>query len=463
LGQPTHLLLRNMDSDLAQAFHKEVTCLFCLHYLTDPVTLGCGHSFCRPCVCLFWEAAEVPATCPVCGQPSQLTHYNTNFLLKNLVSTARKASVRRFLSSEAQRCGPHKEAKQIFCEEDRSLLCRHCSQSPEHETHRHCSTEGAAEEYREKLSKQMRSVWQKIQDIERNLAKDGRISIYWMMYVTHHKDMTRAVYRPLHPILLEEEHQHLELLKEEGQKGVAQLEKIRCQILDRKRHLRMVYRELRKMCQKPDVELLLELGDMLKWSEQAIQGHIPQRLRPELRARPITGLMDRLNHFRVEISFDNAITNHHIRLLEEVRSVKFLRDSVSVCLAPATSNYIARWGTQCLASGKHYWEVEVDDSGDWAVGVCGETQARAAGPLTDAKDTFLLLCVREGDGPRLWTTGPMRPQYTEIPLGSVGVFLDFDSGSLSFVDVGKRSFIWKYPGDFFHFLVRPFFCTGRPR
>ncbi|KAI5931242.1 Tripartite motif-containing protein 43 [Manis javanica] len=295
---PTHLLLRNMDSDLAQAFHKEVTCLFCLHYLTDPVTLDCGHSFCRPCVCLFWEAAEVPATCPLCGQPSQLTHYNTNFLLKNLVSTARKASVRQFLSSEDQKCGPHKEAKQVFCEEDRSLLCRHCSQSQEHKAHRHCSTEGAAEEYREKLSKQMRSVWQKIEDIERNLAKDGRISIYWMMYVTHHKDMTRAVYRPLHPILLEEEHQHLELLKEEGQKGFAQLEKIRCQNLDRKRHLRMVYRELRKMCQKPDVELLLELRDMLKWSEQAIQGHIPRRLRPELRARPVTGLMDRLNHFR---------------------------------------------------------------------------------------------------------------------------------------------------------------------
>lgn len=83
------------------------------------------------------------------------------------------------------------------------------------------------------------------------------------MYVTHHKDMTRAVYRPLHPILLEEEHQHLELLKEEGQKGFAQLEKIRCQNLDRKRHLRMVYRELRKMCQKPDVELLLVRPELL--------------------------------------------------------------------------------------------------------------------------------------------------------------------------------------------------------
>ena len=137
-----------MDLDIPQAFQKELICLICLNCLTDPVTIDCGHSFCWPCLCLYWEKAETPACCPVCRKPSQETEYKTNILLKNLVSIARKARLRQFLSSEEHMCGTHKETKKIFCEDSRSLLCVLCSESQEHEAHSHRSVEEAAEEYR---------------------------------------------------------------------------------------------------------------------------------------------------------------------------------------------------------------------------------------------------------------------------------------------------------------------------
>ena len=139
--------LRKMDSDIPEAFQKELTCLVCLNYLLDPVTMGCGHSFCRSCLCLFWEQAEDPASCPVCRQRSEQTNLKTNYLLKNLVSIARKANLGQFLNSEEHMCGTHKETKKIFCEAHKSLLCLVCSQSQEHRAHRHRSTEEAAEEY----------------------------------------------------------------------------------------------------------------------------------------------------------------------------------------------------------------------------------------------------------------------------------------------------------------------------
>lgn len=140
--------LRKMDSDISQAFQKELTCLICLNYLMDPVTMGCGHSFCWSCLCVFWEKTGTPAQCPLCRQISQQTNFKINFILKNLVSIARKASLRQFLSSGENICGPHKETKRIFCEDDGCLLCPHCSSSQEHEAHRHCSVEEAAEEFR---------------------------------------------------------------------------------------------------------------------------------------------------------------------------------------------------------------------------------------------------------------------------------------------------------------------------
>nr|KAF6439361.1 hypothetical protein HJG59_018767 [Molossus molossus] len=458
-----------MDSDIPQNFQKELTCVICLNYFTDPVTMGCGHSFCWSCLCVSWEKVESPACCPLCRQPSEQTNLKTNILLKNLVSVARKANLRQFLSSEGSRCGLHRETLQVFCEDARSLLCVHCSDSQEHEAHRHRPVEDAAEQHRAMLSNQMRSLWEKIQRIQENLSKDGRISVYWMTYLYRHQDETRAFYETLQLVLHEEDKQYLKSLVKEGSKMFEQLEKLEAELNEKKISLRGMYDELMDMCLKPDVEFLQELGDKLRRSEQ-VQLHMPPPLQPELPARPITGLMDRLNRFRVEISFPCEITNHNLRLFDDVRSLRFTRDHLHMSLDPGTSNYFAAWGAQAFTSGKHYWELHVSKSWDWAVGVCKDSWLRKRGTLLESQDTFLLLCVKEEDCYTLWTTAPMTRQYIEKPLGRVGVFLDVDSGSVSFVDVAKCSLIkhclikpsplQSNLDDTFNFPFRPFIYTG---
>ncbi|XP_076970826.1 tripartite motif-containing protein 43-like [Tamandua tetradactyla] len=185
-----------MDSDIPQAFEQELTCLICLNYLVDPVTIGCGHSFCRPCLYLSWEEVEAPAKCPTCrAETSQQTHFKTSILLKDMVSYVRRASLCQFLSSEEHLCGTHKETKKIFCEEDKDLLCWPCSKSQEHETHKHSSIEGAAEDYREKLLKKMSSIWEKIQQNQRNQNKESSKIIMWNDYVSLRRMIIKTAYR----------------------------------------------------------------------------------------------------------------------------------------------------------------------------------------------------------------------------------------------------------------------------
>ncbi|EHH25711.1 hypothetical protein EGK_00023, partial [Macaca mulatta] len=43
----------------------------------------------------------------------------------------------------------------------------------------------------------------------------------------------------------------------------------------------------------------------------------------------ITGLVDRLNRFRVEIAFTWEVTNHNIRLFGDVRRLMFRRGSLN--------------------------------------------------------------------------------------------------------------------------------------
>ncbi|XP_064145597.1 E3 ubiquitin-protein ligase TRIM48-like [Loxodonta africana] len=376
-----------MDSNISQALRKELTCCICLNYLTDPVTIGCGHSFCRPCLYISWEEAKT-TRCPLCGETSKKTDIKSNILVKNLVSLARQASLCQFLSSEDQMCGTHKETKKMFCEESKNLLCLLCSSSQEHEAHRQCSIEYAVEKYREKLLKQMRSLWEKIQENQRNLNEECKIINLWM-----------------------------------------------------------------------------NLEDTLTRSE-SVQLHMPQPVNPALSARPITGLIDRFNQFQdsllsaVNISLNYETSSHDIMLSDDVRSLIFRHDLQKVPFPSGRSNYFATWGAQAFSSGKHYWEMHVDSSWDWAIGVCKDTWLRKNCSVIESGDTFLLLCVKGDNGYHLFTTSPVLSQYIEKPLGKVGVFVDFNSGSVSFVHVAKNSLIWEYPAYSFNYSLRPFFCTG---
>ena len=149
-------------------------------------------------------------------------------------------------------------------------------------------------------------------------------------------------------------------------------------------------------------------------------------------------------------------------MFDDARRLTYEHDSLHASLDGGTLKYFASWGDQSFTSGKQYWEMLVDSSWDWAVGVCKDSWIRKDDGILDKsnRDNFLLVCVKQDDHYQLWTTAPTTPLYIERPLGRVGVFLDCDSGSISFVDVAKRTLLWRYNDGVCTFPVRPFFCTG---
>ncbi|XP_039357539.1 E3 ubiquitin-protein ligase TRIM39-like [Mauremys reevesii] len=58
---PTSLAGRKLDDTI---------CHICRDYLTDPVTIQCGHEFCRVCISQRCAGVET-ATCPLCGETFQ--------------------------------------------------------------------------------------------------------------------------------------------------------------------------------------------------------------------------------------------------------------------------------------------------------------------------------------------------------------------------------------------------------
>ncbi|XP_060242109.1 tripartite motif-containing protein 43B-like [Meriones unguiculatus] len=411
-----------MESGISQASQEELTCSICLGCLSDPVTISCGHSFCRACLCLSWEDMQVPVHCPMCRHPSQQKDFRTNVVLKKLVNIARQDILMKYLSSEEHKCVTHKEAKMIFCEEKRVLLCQLCSDSQEHKGHRHCLIEAAAE---------------------------GQ-----MDYVTLRKEMIRKEYRKLHPIHYEEEKQHIEYMENEGQTMLEKLRKSEVLMVQKRSQLIEMYRELMTMSQQPYVVLLQDLEDMFRRSE-SVQLCMRQPMKPELSALPITGLIERSKCFQVYNSFGKAILPpDRMTLFDAVRRFN-CRPQQEETPVKSSQHYFAARGSQSFTTGKYYWELNLTKSFEWALGVFQDHLQQ-----NELEGVFLLLCAKQGNQYSLLTTCPESQHYIEKPVGRVGVLLDCDGGYVSFLDVAKSSLIYSYPPGTFNYPVRPFFSFG---
>nr|XP_023502022.1 tripartite motif-containing protein 43-like [Equus caballus] len=280
-----------MDSNV---FQNQFTCSMCMNYFIDPVTIGCGHSFCMPCLCICWEGAQHPPRCPVCREISHQTNFKTNIILRTQVFLARRARPYQFLSSAEQMCEIHLKTKNFFCEVIKDFLCLLCCKSKEHVAHRHCSIDWIAEEYRQELLKQMRFVWEKTQENQRNRNREIRKIRTWEGYVTLRRKMIRTEYQKVCQLLYKEEKHHLERIEKESREILQQLKESEDSMDLKGKLLRGMYEELKEMCHKPDMELLRHFENILKRSE-SVQLHMPQPVDSQLSSWPITGLIDRLN------------------------------------------------------------------------------------------------------------------------------------------------------------------------
>ncbi|KAM4859084.1 tripartite motif-containing protein 43-like [Thomomys bottae] len=379
-----------MDSNILQQFQSELMCAICMNTFVDPVTTECGHSFCRPCLCLSWEEDHFPARCPLCRQPSQQRDFSTNILLKNMASIARKASFIQFQSLEEHRFKTHKKTK----------------------TNRHWLTKEAAEEHRS--------------------------------YVNCHRIITSDIYEMLHPSLQEERRQYSEILLDEGIVVLRQLKKRKIQMMQKKTYLRKLYQDLVKTYQKSDVELFQDVKTILARCKSMLANML-KPMTPQLSAHTIPGLIESLNQYQEKISFNHETQYMDMFGHEQMCSHSFVASYLNF----NGSSYVAISGDQVFHSGKHYWELSVGDSLDWALGIYKNCVIGSETTVVDSKDIFLLLCLKNNIDYSIYTTSPTLRHHIEKPRGKIGVFLDLDNGSAAcrrLVDVSVQvTYVSKTP------------------
>ncbi|CAM4635227.1 unnamed protein product [Lepidochelys olivacea] len=131
---------------------EENKCPICLQYLTDPVTMDCGHNFCRVCItqhCETWAEGDYdPLWCPSCRAIIRKGTLRNNYQLANIVKKIKKLDLK---PGKENLCERHNKALDLFCDKDGETMCVVCWRSPEHRSHTVLLMEEAAQKYKEKI------------------------------------------------------------------------------------------------------------------------------------------------------------------------------------------------------------------------------------------------------------------------------------------------------------------------
>ncbi|MXQ97288.1 hypothetical protein E5288_WYG002149 [Bos mutus] len=455
-----------MDSDTLEAFQSELTCSICMNCFLDPVTIDCGHSFCRPCLSLCWEEGQTPRSCPECRGIAESPDFQTNIVLKRLASLARQSRADHDHSSEEQICVTHQEAKGLFCEADQTLLCGPCSEHPEYTAHSHRPIHRAAEESLEKLLNRMDYLWGMREKVQLILTQEAKKAWSFKKFVALRKEMIKLEYQRMHPVLQGEEQLHLEALEQEANEICHQLKESVFRMSQYRESLKETYGELTELCHKPDMELLQPLAltyiDVICYRTDLVEMQKPQSVNPELTCWPVTGILDMLNNFRVDNVLHQKMSFHNVSLSEDNTSLIFGDDDHGVSRKLQGGESFVAWGARAFTSGRHYWEADVTQSFNWILGVCKNILTSDTSISIDSEEAFLLFSMNVNDHYSLFTNTRPSVQYVKRPLGRIGVFLDYDNVAVIFYDVFRSSLIYSFLPSSISSPLKPFLCLRSP-
>ncbi|XP_056659788.1 probable E3 ubiquitin-protein ligase TRIML1 [Monodelphis domestica] len=402
-------------AEIAENFKEELTCPVCLDYFSRPVTLGCGHNFCRLCLLKKWGEVDQPCPCPECRRSFLIRDFEINHRLSRLSKMARK--IRPYLlqlKKESAVCERHQEEQKLFCKEDQTLLCVSCVQTQDHSKHTVCPIEKAAEYSRDKLQKTLELLWKKVELIQNMLTEEREKMLTWNEQADAWRESTRIQYKRFCEFLKYEEKWHLHLLKMDESKNMKNLRASEARLSQYLQNLKKVIIELEQNDQKTDLQLLQGVGGPLVRSESLLRHHL-ETTNTQVSMIQITGIWEMMKFFRENVTLDTESACPYLIVSEDMKTVTHGGFQKHIPTGPHQFEDSIILGAQIFTSGMHYWEVYVGDSWEWSVGVS----------MTKLETT-----LHKGQLPAVWILGLGQgdlEQRLEIIGGSAGAGQNWES------------------------------------
>ncbi|XP_044839868.1 E3 ubiquitin-protein ligase TRIM39-like [Mauremys mutica] len=443
-----------------ESLQEEATCPICLEYFKDPVTIDCGHNFCRACIAQCWEGSNTDISCPQCRETVQQGNLRPNRKLANVVEIAKRLSLQAAKGAGEERvCGEHQETLKLFCEEDQTSVCVVCHLSRAHRDHRVVPIKEAAQEYKVKLQGALGPLRKELEVALALMSAEEKKTTEWQGKVKNRREMIAGEFNKLHTLLREEEQLLLQSLEEEEKETLQRLQENVTKLSQQSSSLQQLITEIEEKCQQPVVELLKDVKSTLSRSEN-VKLQEPEAVSTDLKNMYKISLYMReaLQRFVVDVTLDPDTANPRLVLSEDQKHVRDGDKRQDLPNNPERFDpCISVLGAEVFTGGRRYWEVEVGDKTCWTLGVCRESVSRKGQVRLSPEDGHWAVWLR--DGGYKARTSPPTPLPVSVRPSRVGIFLDYEAGEVSFYNVTDRSHLFTFTGTFSGTL-RPYFNPG---
>ncbi|XP_067865494.1 butyrophilin subfamily 1 member A1-like [Heterodontus francisci] len=163
----------------------------------------------------------------------------------------------------------------------------------------------------------------------------------------------------------------------------------------------------------------------------------------------------------VSVILDVETANPELEVSEDLKSV---RNTWTKRSLPDTEKRFMYWSCRCVlgsegfTSGRHYWEVEVEGNRWWSLGVAAESVNRKDRVDRSPENGFWTIERDYYDQFYINSSPRSRLPDDQIP-GKVGIYLSYESGTVSFYDADTKSQLHTFTGNKFTEKLYPFFFT----
>ncbi|XP_051830202.1 E3 ubiquitin-protein ligase TRIM11-like [Antechinus flavipes] len=375
---------------LVQNLQQETTCSVCLTFFSKPVTLACGHSFCQMCLTRSMGNEVTYFTCPECRKISH-NFSGLNVRLSKLLAVCKNLNPQNLKNPVGQKyCQKHQQVPKLFCKEDQISLCISCAEGQEHAAHTFSPIKEAAQNCRKKLKDTVPHLRKKIKEWKKlKSSKKDKLDKMW-------RKLIRGEYAIIHQFLYEEEKKYMDRLKYDEYKS-SQLRDNYCKTINQHaKNMEDTLQEIDETTCRPDLDLLEESKELLTTSESLLSEK-PESFTLQLRKYPVTGMRNCLEKFKVNITMDPVTASNFVVISEDLKKVKHGDNCPEQSNCPEKFPYYFVFAEQSFDSGIYYWEVDVKEQPQWALGLATKSLRKRKTTQYSVEYLYILCFEKRGN------------------------------------------------------------------
>uniref|UniRef100_A0A3Q3GMR7 E3 ubiquitin-protein ligase TRIM39-like n=1 Tax=Labrus bergylta TaxID=56723 RepID=A0A3Q3GMR7_9LABR len=382
-------------------------CSICLDVFTDPVTIPCGHNFCKTCITEIQALKRHKLVNP----SHQIVSLREEYEAKKAVLSETEAEVQKMIKERQVKIEDFKQSVKLSKEDaDRetatsvhvfTALIRSVeeglAQLIDLIKEKHSTTEKQAEDFIKVLEEEISELTKRITEVEEHSRNKDHLQFLESFPLLNPAPPTKDWTK----VRVYSSYERRKALRT----ALAQLQE-------------MVTKEVKKMCS--DVEL------------------------------------KEVQQFAVDVTLDPETAQRELMLSDDGKQIRHA--SIKRIYSDSSKRFLSHFcvvGKQSFSSGRSYYEVQVGGKTDWLVGVARESINRKV-PLTFSPQKGLWTVWLDEGKFKAYTDPPVNLCLNSKPQ-KVGVFVDYEEGLVSFYDVDAPALIYSFTGCNFTEKLFPIF------